>query len=638
MAGQLRESLLVWRLVGALCLLGMTPAHAFDDAAADRALAFARRQLERTATDPALASDTTRSPKSSLGGPWKLVASTDTVGWTQGFFPGALWYLYEPGRERVWRDRADAWTRPLEVQKTNTETHDLGFKFMPSFGQAYRLTGDAFYRDVLLTAAGSLATRFHPTVGAIDCCDWNDPPWHVATVTDTLVDLELLFWAARNGGDPAWNDLALRHALKTLKDMVREDGGTFHVVDYDEAGRRLFRGTFQGYSDSSTWARGQAWALYGFTMAYRYTRDPRMLQGARKVTEYFLAHLPADSVPPWDFDAPADQRQKDSSAAAIAASALQELSTYVEDPAAAGRYRDAALAMLDRLASPTYLAEGTSNPGILLHGVAFYRTPIKPQGDDIDASLIYGDYYFVEALHRFKRASAGGWYSTLGFPGGLHDLGAGHSGVRIIEFDVTPLSAVIDGTIGYTGRSAPVTGYASLPLLVRMNPEGVFDARRGDDYAALARVPYQAQATYHVRLRADLDARTYSVWVTPPGGGEVRLAEDFAFRAEAPPPAELGQVVLKSGRFDDEFRVHHHTVRAEGAPPTPGTPTQPPPSPPQTPGPGETPPEEGGCATAPGALLTVLGPWPWLTRARRRRSTGCRSSSPDAPTDRTARR
>jgi unsaturated chondroitin disaccharide hydrolase len=188
--------------------------------------------------------------------------------------------------------------------------------------------------------------------------------------------------------------------------MVRPDGGTFHVVDYDEAGHIRSRETFQGHSDASTWSRGHAWAIYGFTMAYRYTKDARMLEAAQKVTNYYLDRLPPDSIPYWDMDAPADQWVKDSSAAAAVASALLELHTYVTDAAVKERYRSAALAMLDSLSSPDYLAAGTQSPGILLHGVAFYRTPIKPRGDAIDESLIYGDYYFVEAVLRFKQSLA----------------------------------------------------------------------------------------------------------------------------------------------------------------------------------------------------------------------------------------
>ncbi|HEX8825906.1 MAG TPA: glucuronylhydrolase, partial [Archangium sp.] len=218
MVGRTRGSVFACLLVGGLCALAAAPARAFDDATADRALQFSRQQLNRSATNPAI--PTNQYPKASTDGTWQLVPNTDMIGWVQGFFPGQLWYLYDQGRDPFWRGRADAWTRNLEVQKTNTQTHDLGFKFMPSFGHAYRLTGDTYYREVLLTAARSLATRFNPTVGVIDCCDWNSQ-WQVPLVTDTMVNLELLFWASQEtGGNPAWKDMALRHALKTATDMV----------------------------------------------------------------------------------------------------------------------------------------------------------------------------------------------------------------------------------------------------------------------------------------------------------------------------------------------------------------------------------------------------------------------------------
>jgi hypothetical protein len=386
-------------LVWASTLLVATVSSAqpvFDAADADRVLSAARQQLARTAGAVA----PTQYPRSTRAdGTWTTIPNTNLPGWTQGFFPGSLWQMHQAGGEAVWRTRADQWTRNLELQQTNTQTHDLGFKFMPSYGHAYFLTGDPYYRGVLLTAARSLAARFNPTVGIIDCCDWNSA-WDVPLVVDTMVNLELLFWASRNGGDAAWNDMALRHALKTMTDMVRPDGSTFHVVDYDTAGRIRSRGTFQGYSDSSTWARGQAWAIYGFTMAYRYTRDPRMLQTAQRVTNYYLDRLPSDGVPFWDFDAPPSQQLKDSSAAAVVASALLELSESVTEPADKARYRDAALRMMETLASPAYLTSGTASYAILNHGVGHF-----PAGSEIDVGLIYGDYYFIEAVLRFKGLS-----------------------------------------------------------------------------------------------------------------------------------------------------------------------------------------------------------------------------------------
>ena len=207
-----------------------------------------------------------------------------------------------------------------------------------------------------------------------------------------MMNLELLLWGSLNGGPQAWRDMALSHALKTLSDMVRSDGSTFHVVDYAAGGAILSRGTLQGYADASTWTRGQAWAIYGYTMLYRYTSDPRMLDAARKVTDFYLKRLGADPIPNWDFDAPS--LHKDSSAAAAVAAALFELSGFVSGPDQQ-RYLQAATNMLDALASPQYLATGTSSQSVLLHGVGNL-----PAGHAIDVGLAYGDYYFLEAIAR----------------------------------------------------------------------------------------------------------------------------------------------------------------------------------------------------------------------------------------------
>lgn len=380
----------------AACALAARPPRSLDDAGLAHVLDFAERQLAATAAGltPQISPHSTRADAG-----WDTVANTNLTAWTQGFFPGANWYLYDLTGDLAAKARADSWTRALEAQKTDTQTHDLGFKMYLSFGHALRSTGDPYYKDILLVAAASLATRFDPAIGAVICCDWN-PAWHRPMVVDTMMNLELLLWGAKNGGKPAWRDMALSHASKTLADMVRPDGSTYHVVDYSTAGAILFRGTLQGYSDSSTWTRGQAWAIYGYTMVYRYTSDARMLAAARKVADYYLSRLGDESVPNWDLDAPT--LHKDSSAAAAVASALIELSGFVEMPDR-GRYLQAAKRMLDELASPAYLAEGTSSPAVLLHGVGNL-----PEGKAIDAGLIYGDYYFIEALARLRAASAAG--------------------------------------------------------------------------------------------------------------------------------------------------------------------------------------------------------------------------------------
>ncbi|MDC0707447.1 glycoside hydrolase family 88 protein [Stigmatella sp. ncwal1] len=547
-------------MLGLWCVLGAGAASAFDEVAADRAMLFAQQQLVQTASQI----PTNQYPKNSLpNGTWRLISATDLLGWTQGFFPGELWYMYQQTGLATWRMRADAWTRNLEGQKSNMLSHDLGFKFIPSYALAYQLTGDDYYRQVLLTAAGALASRYNPRVGIISCCDWN-PDWQLPLVVDTMMNLELLLWGAENGGQAGWRDMAVNHALRTLSDVVRPDGSTFHVADYVRStGTLRFQGTYQGYSNASTWTRGQAWAVYGYTLVYRYTRDPRMLEAAQKVTDYYLSRLPADGIPPWDFDAPASQMLKDSSAAAAVASALLELTNYVPDASKQSQYWNAAMRMLDSLSSPAYLAAGTNSPGILLHGVGHY-----PAGQEVDVSLSYGDYYFIEALRRFKQQpippSPGIWYSKLSFAEAVHELGVSNSGIRSVEFDVTPLDDSIDGVIGYADSATSVTAYSQLSMLVRLNPNGWFDVFNGTGYAAANTLLYVAHTPYHVRISADLDARQYSVWVRPLGGSEILLADRYAFRATAPPIDDLGKAVLKSGTRDNEFRVANHTVNSVG--------------------------------------------------------------------------
>ena len=384
-----------------------------DDATATHALSVSRDKLARAAARlPA-----TELPKSTgPDGLWRTVPADDVIGWTQGFFAGSLWYQYELTGDAAWRDRAETFTRSLEGQKTNTVTHDTGLKLFPSYGNAYRLTGDPAFRDVLLTGAASLATRYRPEIGAIDCCDWN-PDWRLPVVIDTMMNIELLFWAGQHGGDAGLTRIALEHALRTRDDLVRADGSTFHVADYEPGtGALRWRGTYQGAADDSTWSRGQAWAVYGFTAAYRYTRDERMLAAARHTADFFLTRLPASRVPNWDLDA--SQQLDDSSAASIFASALLELATFAAEPDAT-RYRTSALQILDALASSAYLDERLTTEGVLLHGAGHV-----PARQEMDVSLVYGDYYFVEALLRARPwPDAGG-----GGGGGTGDGGGGGGG------------------------------------------------------------------------------------------------------------------------------------------------------------------------------------------------------------------
>ncbi|HEX6557899.1 MAG TPA: alginate lyase family protein, partial [Longimicrobiales bacterium] len=346
------------------------------------------------ALDPALG-----LPRStSQSGQWTLSPISE---WTSGFFAGTLWYLSAATHDPQLKAQAGRWTLPLADIPFGAFSHDLGFQFNSSFVNAYRFTADEKYRGPALNAARLLALRFNPTVGAIKSWDWMAPTRPYPVIADNMMNLELLFWGARqSNGDRRWRDMAVQHALTTLANHVRPDGSSYHVVGFDpNTGKVLERFTHQGYADASTWARGQAWLVYGFTMTFRETGDRRFLDAARKVADYFVAHLPSDGVPCWDFNAPGcpAAANRDASAAAIAASGLLELSTYTSHEASQ-RYRNAAAAMLRALSSPKYRTGKTA--ALLEHAVGN-----KPADSEVDVGIVYGDYYFVEALLRQKQLS-----------------------------------------------------------------------------------------------------------------------------------------------------------------------------------------------------------------------------------------
>jgi hypothetical protein len=340
--------------------------------------------------------DSLSYPRSTgADGRWRTVPIHD---WTSGFFPGILWYMHELTGEKAFAQSARRWTEGLTPLQWYAGSHDVGFMVSCSFGNGYRLTQDESYRRVMLQAARTLATRFNPSVGSIK--SWDNRNWEYPVIIDNMMNLELLFWASRNGGTQEMYDIAVRHAETTMHNHLRPNGSTYHVVDYDTSnGTVISRVTHQGYADGSCWARGQAWALYGFTMSYRFTRDPRFLKTAQKAADYFLDHLPPDHVPYWDFDAPnVPLEPRDASAGAIAASALLELSGFVKDASVSERYFRRGVLILEALSEPPYLNTAPSSPGILRHAVGN-----KPKNTEIDVSLIYGDYYFIESWLRYRR-------------------------------------------------------------------------------------------------------------------------------------------------------------------------------------------------------------------------------------------
>ncbi|WP_229655040.1 glycoside hydrolase family 88 protein [Flavobacterium sp. LC2016-23] len=327
---------------------------------------------------------------------WKFVDYRD---WTSGFWPGELWYLYEATGDKKWEKEADKFSRfltPLSVSKAND--HDLGFQIFNSFGNGYRLTKNPAYKEIILKTADTLATLFNPKVGTILSWPHNKYGGH-NTIIDNMMNLELLFWASKNGGSKKLYDIAVKHAETTMKNHFRPDYTSYHVLVYDyETGKKIKGITAQGYSDDSMWARGQAWAIYGFTMVYRETKDPKFLEFAHKLARVYLDKLTTeDLIPYWDFNVPGISNEpKDASAAAIVSSALIELSTYTKDKILKKEYATKSKKMIVSL-SEHYQSQDV-NSAFLLHS-----TGHKPAGSEIDCSINYADYYYLEALLRLQK-------------------------------------------------------------------------------------------------------------------------------------------------------------------------------------------------------------------------------------------
>jgi unsaturated chondroitin disaccharide hydrolase len=335
---------------------------------------------------------------------WRLVEYQD---WTSGFWPGILWYLFEATGDEKWKAEADKFSRYLApLAKQKAIDHDLGFQIFNSLGNGYRLTHNPEYKEIILRAADTLATLYNPKVGtilswprAVPNMEW---PQH-NTIMDNMLNLELLFWASKNGGNKSLYDIAVRHAEITMQNHFRPDYTSYHVVVYDTlTGKKIKGVTHQGYSDESMWARGQAWAIYGYTMVYRETKDAKFLDFAHKIAGVYLDKLPADLIPYWDFDDPKiPHAPRDASAAAIVASALIELAGYTTDSKISRAYKDKSRKMLEELSSPEYQSRN-ANSAFLLHS-----TGHLPNGSEIDYSIIYADYYYTEALLRMRKIEKG---------------------------------------------------------------------------------------------------------------------------------------------------------------------------------------------------------------------------------------
>ncbi|WP_299550827.1 glycoside hydrolase family 88 protein [Seonamhaeicola sp.] len=325
----------------------------------------------------------------------KKVPSKD---WTSGFFPGNLWQIYMLTGDEAFKNKAKAWTAFIEKEKYNDRTHDMGFKVFCSFGNGLKVEDNQDYKDIIVKSAQTLSTRFNENVGSIRSWDFNKDVWQFPVIIDNMMNLELLFEATKISGDSTFHKIAVKHANTTLKNHFRKDGSTWHVLDYDTiSGQVRARATHQGIGDDSAWSRGQGWAINGFTMVYRYTKDKKYLDRAVATANYFINHerLPKDGIPFWDFDHPEIPNvSRDVSAAAIVAAALVELYQYTENEA----FLNYSNKVVQSLRSRHYiLSEDLDIPFILDHSFGDWS-----HKEEMDEPIVYGDYYFLQTLIRLK--------------------------------------------------------------------------------------------------------------------------------------------------------------------------------------------------------------------------------------------
>lgn len=336
----------------------------------------------------------------------KKIENSNSGWWCSGFYPGALNYLYEYSKDNdLWLEATRA-EKLLEKEQYNKGTHDLGFMMYCSFGNANRLMPSKEYNDILMNSARSLSTRFNPTVGCIQSWGANKK-WQFPVIIDNMMNLELLLWASQSSGDTSFKHIAVTHANTTIKNHFRPDYSSFHVVDYDPAtGDVHVKQTAQGYADWSAWARGQSWGLYGYTVMYRYTKNKKYLDQANHIASYILNNptMPADKIPYWDYNSPdIPATYRDVSAAAIAASALVELSKYA-DAAKSQSYLAYAEQVIRNLSGPAYTANPGDNGGFILK----HSTGSLPGSSEVDVPLTYADYYYIEAMMRYRALKAKG--------------------------------------------------------------------------------------------------------------------------------------------------------------------------------------------------------------------------------------
>ena len=351
---------------------------------------FLVSQLERDASTFA-DSLWVNPPKEKLG----TRRNCSIYDWTSGFFPGSLWYAYElTGDDNLKKDAIEYTNRMFPISKYK-DNHDIGFMINCSYGNALRLSPNDSIKNVIVETAENLCSRFNVQIGCIR--SWDFGHWNYPVIIDNMMNLDLLFNATNITGDQKYKQVAVKHAYTTMKHHFRPDFTSYHVVSYNDDGSVESQGTHQGKNDDSAWARGQGWAVYGYTSCYRETKNVEFLEVAVNVAEMILKrNVASDKICYWDFDAPITRKTpRDASAAAIIASAFLELSTFVND---GSKYFDYAVEILKNLSSKNYISEKGDNKGfILMHSVGSL-----PHGSEIDTPINYADYYYLEALKRYR--------------------------------------------------------------------------------------------------------------------------------------------------------------------------------------------------------------------------------------------
>ncbi|MFP4844295.1 glycoside hydrolase family 88 protein [Winogradskyella sp. PE311] len=328
----------------------------------------------------------------------KAIKKVPSKDWTSGFFAGNLWQIYELTGDEDFKEKAKEWTAFIEKEKFNDRTHDMGFKVFCSFGNGLKFEDNEVYKSIIVKSAQTLSTRFNENIGSIRSWDFNKKRWQFPVIIDNMMNLELLFEATKISGDSTYHKLAVTHANTTLKNHFRSDHSSYHVLDYDTITTIIrMKVTHQGFSDESSWARGQGWAIYGFTMAYRYTKNPKYIERAKATANFYLGHknLPEDGIPYWDFDDSAiPNAPRDVSAGTVVSSALVELYGYTKNEA----YLNYSKKVINSLKSNKYVLDTTIQaPFILDHSTGNW-----PKKDEMDEPIVYGDYYFLETLLRLK--------------------------------------------------------------------------------------------------------------------------------------------------------------------------------------------------------------------------------------------